>query len=67
MGEPINFTAWLWYFEEIGKKQCSIVDTYWQTETGGHIITPLPGTLSVYTVPDFVSNTLIIKNILMLL
>jgi acetyl-CoA synthetase len=43
VGEPINPAAWDWYFENVGKKNCAIVDTYWQTETGGHIGTPLPG------------------------
>lgn len=43
VGEPINEAAWLWYYENIGGKRCSIVDTYWMSETGGHIITPLPG------------------------
>ncbi|MFX1484356.1 MAG: AMP-binding protein, partial [Promethearchaeota archaeon] len=43
VGEPINPEAWIWYHEMIGKKNCPIVDTYWQTETGGVIITPLPG------------------------
>lgn len=43
VGEPINPEAWLWYYKNIGREKCSIVDTYWQTETGGHIITPLPG------------------------
>lgn len=43
VGEPINPEAWLWYYNMIGKKKCSIVDTFWQTETGGHVITPLPG------------------------
>ncbi|KAH8360482.1 hypothetical protein KR200_006874 [Drosophila serrata] len=43
VGEPINPEAWLWYYRYIGKEQCSIVDTFWQTETGGHVITPLPG------------------------
>ena len=41
MGEPINHEAWLWYYEVIGDKRCPIVDTWWQTETGGHAITPL--------------------------
>ncbi|MBD3405425.1 MAG: acetate--CoA ligase [Candidatus Lokiarchaeota archaeon] len=49
VGEPINPEAWMWYHEEIGKKNCPIVDTYWQTETGGVIITPLPG--STPTIP----------------
>lgn len=43
VGEPINPEAWTWYYENIGKGNCPIVDTYWQTETGGVIITPLPG------------------------
>jgi len=43
VGEPINPEAWKWYYENIGKSQCAIVDTYWQTETGGIIVTPLPG------------------------
>jgi len=43
VGEPINPEAWHWYHRVVGQSQCSISDTYWQTETGGHIITPLPG------------------------
>ncbi len=43
MGEPINPEAWMWYHEQIGGKRCPIVDTWWQTETGGIMITPLPG------------------------
>ncbi len=43
VGEPINPAAWLWYHEKIGKGNCPIVDTWWQTETGGIMITPLPG------------------------
>ncbi|PKO53537.1 MAG: acetate--CoA ligase [Betaproteobacteria bacterium HGW-Betaproteobacteria-20] len=43
VGEPINPEAWMWYFENVGSGQCPIVDTFWQTETGGHVITPLPG------------------------
>ena len=43
VGEPINPEAWIWYYEKIGHKQCPIVDTWWQTETGGILITPLPG------------------------
>ncbi|MFW9966757.1 MAG: acetate--CoA ligase [Candidatus Thorarchaeota archaeon] len=43
VGEPINPEAWMWYHEQIGKGKCPIVDTYWQTETGGVIFTPLPG------------------------
>jgi acetyl-CoA synthetase len=43
VGEPINPEAWNWYNEVVGKGRCPIVDTWWQTETGGHLITPLPG------------------------
>lgn len=43
VGEPIDQSAWLWYFENVGKKNCPIVDTWWQTETGGILITSLPG------------------------
>jgi len=42
VGEPIDPPAWKWYYEEVGGGNCSIVDTYWQTETGGHMISPLP-------------------------
>jgi acetyl-CoA synthetase len=47
VGEPINPEAWRWYYEVVGNSNCPIVDTYWQTETGGHIITPLP-----YAIPQ---------------
>ena len=43
VGEPINPEAWMWYHKHIGREHCPIVDTFWQTETGGHMITPLPG------------------------
>jgi acetyl-CoA synthetase len=43
VGEPINPEAWIWYHKEVGDERCPIVDTFWQTETGGHVITPLPG------------------------
>ncbi len=43
VGEPINPEAWIWYYEKIGRNRCPIVDTWWQTETGGILITPLPG------------------------
>jgi acetyl-CoA synthetase len=43
VGEPINPEAWMWYHRNIGRERCPIVDTFWQTETGGHVITPLPG------------------------
>ncbi|MEL6477948.1 MAG: acetate--CoA ligase, partial [Pseudomonadota bacterium] len=45
VGEPINPEAWNWYNEVVGGGRCPIVDTYWQTETGGHVITPLPGAI----------------------
>jgi len=43
VGEPINPEAWMWYYKHVGAERCPIVDTFWQTETGGHMITPLPG------------------------
>ncbi|ABM38179.1 acetate--CoA ligase [Polaromonas naphthalenivorans] len=43
VGEPINPEAWMWYYKNIGGERCPVVDTFWQTETGGHMITPLPG------------------------
>jgi acetyl-CoA synthetase len=43
VGEPINPAAWEWYYKHVGGNRCPIVDTFWQTETGGHMITPLPG------------------------
>jgi len=43
VGEPINPAAWIWFFENVGKSRCPIVDTYWQTETGGIILSPIPG------------------------
>lgn len=46
VGEPINPEAWMWYYKVIGKERCPIVDTWWQTETGGILITPLPGAIA---------------------
>jgi len=43
VGEPINPEAWLWYYDHVGEQRCPIVDTWWQTETGGILITPIPG------------------------
>jgi len=43
VGEPINPEAWMWYYKNVGGERCPIVDTFWQTENGGHVITPLPG------------------------
>jgi acetyl-CoA synthetase len=57
VGEPINPEAWNWYDEHVGRKQCAIVDTWWQTETGSIVITPLPGAVETKpgsaTVPFF--------------
>jgi acetyl-CoA synthetase len=67
VGEPINPEAWMWYHEVIGQERCPIVDTWWQTETGGIMISPLPGVTSTKpgscarplpgVVPDIVSDT----------
>ncbi len=43
VGEPINPEAWMWYYKHVGHERCAIVDTWWQTETGGFMLTPLPG------------------------
>ena len=43
VGEPINPEAWLWYYDHVGEQRCPVVDTWWQTETGGILITPIPG------------------------
>lgn len=43
VGEPINPEAWMWFYNEVGGGRCPVLDTFWQTETGGHVITPLPG------------------------
>jgi acetyl-CoA synthetase len=47
VGEPINPEAWMWYYNKIGGGRCPIVDTYWQTETGGFLITPIPGAMKI--------------------
>ncbi len=47
VGEPINPEAWEWYYRVVGDERCPIVDTWWQTETGGHLITPLPGAIAL--------------------
>ena len=47
VGEPINPEAWMWYYNTVGGGRCPIVDTWWQTETGGHMITPLPGVVAL--------------------
>ncbi|EJC75358.1 acyl-CoA synthetase/AMP-acid ligase, partial [Rhizobium leguminosarum bv. trifolii WSM2012] len=57
VGEPINPEAWEWYYNVVGDKRCPVIDTWWQTETGGHMITPLPGAIDLKpgsaTVPFF--------------
>jgi acetyl-CoA synthetase len=57
VGEPLNPEAWRWYYDMIGRGECTIVDTWWQTETGGILITPLPGAIDIKpakaTVPFF--------------
>ncbi|CAN2040566.1 acetyl-CoA synthetase (AMP-forming) (fragment) [Candidatus Magnetomoraceae bacterium gMMP-15] len=57
VGEPLNPEAWNWYYQKIGRGECPIVDTWWQTETGGILITPLPGAIDIKpaqaTVPFF--------------
>ena len=57
VGEPINPEAWEWYYRVVGDSRCPIVDTWWQTETGGHMLTPLPGATALKpgsaTVPFF--------------
>ncbi|KAF8802010.1 acetate--CoA ligase [Phlegmacium glaucopus] len=64
VGEPINPEAWNWYNENIGKKQCAIVDTFWQTETGSVVVTPFPGAIETKpgsaTVPFFGIETAIL-------
>ncbi|MDZ7925203.1 MAG: acetate--CoA ligase [Marinagarivorans sp.] len=47
VGEPINPEAWQWYYQKVGQSRCPIVDTWWQTETGAHMLTPLPGAIAL--------------------
>jgi acetyl-CoA synthetase len=65
VGEPINPEAWLWYYQVIGKERCPVVDTFWQTETGGILITPLPGAVPMKpgsaTVPFFGIDPVVIR------
>ncbi len=65
VGEPINPEAWMWYYKIIGKERCPIIDTWWQTETGGVLISPLPGCISTKpgsaTVPFFGVNPKVIR------
>ena len=66
VGEPINPEAWEWYYTNIGKKKCPIVDTYWQTETGSILITPLPGAIPAKpgsaTLPFFGIKPVLVDN-----
>lgn len=66
VGEPINPEAWMWYHEVVGEKRCPIVDTWWQTETGGILITPLPGATALKpgsaTRPFFGVQPLLVDN-----
>lgn len=65
VGEPINPEAWMWYYTIIGKEKCPVVDTWWQTETGGILITPLPGCIPTKpgsaTLPFFGVNPVVIR------
>ncbi len=67
VGEPINPEAWEWYFNKIGNGQCPIVDTWWQTETGGLMITPLPGAIETKpgsaTLPFFGVQPALVDNL----
>lgn len=64
VGEPINPEAWNWYNDHVGRKQCAIVDTFWQTETGSIVVTPFPGAIETKpgsaTVPFFGIETMIL-------
>ncbi|MEO1370801.1 MAG: AMP-binding protein, partial [Acidobacteriota bacterium] len=66
VGEPINPEAWRWYHEKVGGERCPIVDTWWQTETGGIMITPLPGAIDTKpgcaTVPFFGIQPMVLDN-----
>ncbi len=66
VGEPINPEAWLWYHAVVGDGRCPIVDTWWQTETGGILITPLPGAIAQKpgsaTLPFFGVKPLLVDN-----
>lgn len=66
VGEPLNPEAWNWYYNKIGRGECPIVDTWWQTETGGILITPLPGAIDIKpamaTVPFFGCDPVIVDD-----
>jgi len=65
VGEPINPEAWIWYYQVIGKERCPIVDTWWQTETGGFMITPIPGAIPMKpgsaSVPFFGVDPMVVR------
>jgi acetyl-CoA synthetase len=65
VGEPINPEAWMWFYKNIGKEKCPIADTWWQTETGGHLIAPLPGAWPLKpgsaTLPFFGVDAVVLK------
>ena len=66
VGEPINPEAWQWYYRVVGEQRCPIVDTWWQTETGAHMITPLPGAIDLKpgsaTLPFFGVQPVLLDN-----
>ncbi len=66
VGEPINPEAWLWYHRVVGEERCPVIDTWWQTETGGHMITPLPGAIGLKpgsaTFPFFGVQPIVVDN-----
>jgi acetyl-CoA synthetase len=66
VGEPINPEAWLWYYRVVGDERCPVIDTWWQTETGGHMITPFPGATPLKpgsaTLPFFGVKPVIVDN-----
>ena len=66
VGEPINPEAWMWYYNVVGDARCPVIDTWWQTETGGHMITPLPGATSLKpgsaTLPFFGVKPILVDN-----
>ena len=66
VGEPINPEAWNWYYRVVGDERCPVIDTWWQTETGGHMITPLPGATALKpgsaTLPFFGVKPILVDN-----
>ncbi len=66
VGEPINPEAWMWYYNVVGDARCPVIDTWWQTETGGHMITPMPGAIGLKpgsaTLPFFGVKPMLVDN-----